>query len=398
MTWLWWLILGLLGGWLVELAIDFRYWRKRAVVAQARIAEQEAELGRNAQSLATREAEASSREREIGVREETLAQRDADLLAQARRIDERDQEISRVEQKLDARRAELDKHATELIERDRDIAARMQVLKSGEAEHSKREARVADRETEQSRRQSSLASRETALKNWEQRILSKEQDIGLREATSARLEREHGEWKRQFEAMQSVFGGRYRTAGGTDDLQAIEGIGPKAVGLLGSVGISSFERLSETPLGELSRLVEQGGADLALADPMSWAEQASLIVGKDFVGFENLKATLRGDPPLLEAHAPDAIGGAPEDSEARGVAVTGAELAVADAPLDVDALAGMPAPAGVQIQRSLALVDADSQRSNSDSDDAARTVADAIDAPGAGSGPDSGIAKADRPS
>ena len=33
MTWLWWLILGLLGGWLIELVIDFRFWRRRAAAA-----------------------------------------------------------------------------------------------------------------------------------------------------------------------------------------------------------------------------------------------------------------------------------------------------------------------------------------------------------------------------
>ncbi|MGE0315446.1 MAG: hypothetical protein AB7P21_27840 [Lautropia sp.] len=304
MTWLWWLILGLLGGWLIELAIDFRFWRRRAALAQKQIAEQDALLERKAQAVAARETEAAAREREIGVREETLAARDADLLAQARRIDERDQEISRVEQRLDARRVELEKHAAELIERDRDMAARTQALKAQESDHAQREARIAAVEAEQTRRQSSLASRETALRNWEQRILSKEQDIGLREAAAARLEHEHAQSKRQFEAMRSVFGSRYRTASGDDDLQAIEGIGPKAVALLGGAGITGFERLSETPLGELSRLVEQGGADLALADPMSWAEQAALIVAEDYVGFENLKSSLRGEAPLLAGHAP----------------------------------------------------------------------------------------------
>ncbi len=336
MTWLWWLILGLLGGWLIELAIDFRFWRKRAALAQQRIVEQEAELGRKAQTVATREAEAEARAREIGVREETLAARDADLLAQARRIDERDQEISRVEQRLDARRAELDKHAAELIERERDIAARGQTLKVQESDHARREARIGGIESEQTRRQSSLSSRETALRNWEQRILSKEQDIGLRESAAIRLEHEHAKWKQQFEAMRAVFGSRYRTPDGNDDLQAIEGVGPKAVALLGAVGITDFERLSETPLGELSRLVEQGGAELALANPMSWAEQAALIVGEDYVGFENLKATLRGEAPLLAGHEALAFDAGRAGGET--TAVTGAELVDAGMPLDVASL------------------------------------------------------------
>ena len=97
MTELWWLLLGLLAGWLVELAIDFGWWRKRHAALKAQVDEQRAALEREREGLSGREAQASLREGELAEREAVLNGRDADVMSQARRIDERSEALEPVD-------------------------------------------------------------------------------------------------------------------------------------------------------------------------------------------------------------------------------------------------------------------------------------------------------------
>ncbi len=62
----------------------------------------------------------------------------------------------------------------------------------------------------------------------------------------------------------------------TDDLKAIEGIGPKIENLLKNAGISSWKDLSETTDEHLKSILDQGGPNFSLADPGTWPEQASM--------------------------------------------------------------------------------------------------------------------------
>ena len=50
------------------------------------------------------------------------------------------------------------------------------------------------------------------------------------------------------------------------------GIDDRTVELLNQAGIRTFERLAETSMGELTRLMEAAGPRYALANPLSWAE------------------------------------------------------------------------------------------------------------------------------
>jgi predicted flap endonuclease-1-like 5' DNA nuclease len=66
-----------------------------------------------------------------------------------------------------------------------------------------------------------------------------------------------------------------------DDLQRIEGIGPKIAALLVGEGISTFSRLATTPEEELLDILKKGG--LRLAPTVStWAEQAALAARGDW--------------------------------------------------------------------------------------------------------------------
>lgn len=59
-----------------------------------------------------------------------------------------------------------------------------------------------------------------------------------------------------------------------DNLQIIEGIGPKVEELLKSAGISSWASLAAKPIDELTVLLQ--GAGLSMMDPISWPQQAKL--------------------------------------------------------------------------------------------------------------------------
>jgi len=71
-----------------------------------------------------------------------------------------------------------------------------------------------------------------------------------------------------------------------DDLEIIEGIGPKIAGLLKAAGITTFTQLAEVDLGRVQEILR--AANLRLADPTTWAEQAKLAAAGDWAGLETL--------------------------------------------------------------------------------------------------------------
>jgi DNA-directed RNA polymerase subunit beta' len=78
-----------------------------------------------------------------------------------------------------------------------------------------------------------------------------------------------------------------------DDLQRIEGIGPKIAGVLRENGISTYAQLAEADGGRLAQILEE--ADLGrLADPSSWPEQAKLAAAGDWAALEALQDRLLG--------------------------------------------------------------------------------------------------------
>jgi predicted flap endonuclease-1-like 5' DNA nuclease len=77
-----------------------------------------------------------------------------------------------------------------------------------------------------------------------------------------------------------------------DDLEIIEGIGPKIAGLLNAAGITTFAQLAEADLTRVQTILD--AANLRLADPTTWAEQARLAAAGDQAGLEALKNQLKG--------------------------------------------------------------------------------------------------------
>jgi len=74
----------------------------------------------------------------------------------------------------------------------------------------------------------------------------------------------------------------------TDDLEKIEGIGPKIRQVFAAAGIGSFAHLAETPVERLQELLKSAGPRFASHDPTTWPEQAKLAAAGDWDAFKAL--------------------------------------------------------------------------------------------------------------
>ena len=77
-----------------------------------------------------------------------------------------------------------------------------------------------------------------------------------------------------------------------DDLEVIEGIGPKIALVLREAGITTFAQLAKEEPGNLKGVLEKAG--MRLADPVSWPEQAKLAAEGDREGLNALQDQLKG--------------------------------------------------------------------------------------------------------
>lgn len=77
-----------------------------------------------------------------------------------------------------------------------------------------------------------------------------------------------------------------------DDLEIIEGIGPKIAAVLKQAGISTFAQLAKEEPAHIKQILETAG--LRLADPTSWPGQAKLAAEGDQAGLKALQEQLKG--------------------------------------------------------------------------------------------------------
>jgi predicted flap endonuclease-1-like 5' DNA nuclease len=83
-------------------------------------------------------------------------------------------------------------------------------------------------------------------------------------------------------------------SGRHNDLEIIEGIGPKIAELLNANGINTFAELSKTSVDNINTILEQGGARFQLANPGTWAEQAQLAADNKWAELKALQDSLDG--------------------------------------------------------------------------------------------------------
>jgi predicted flap endonuclease-1-like 5' DNA nuclease len=77
-----------------------------------------------------------------------------------------------------------------------------------------------------------------------------------------------------------------------EDLQLIEGIGPKIKATLVAAGLSTFKQIAEADPAYLQEILMAAG--LKLAKPQTWPKQARFIVEGDMVGLKDYQERLKG--------------------------------------------------------------------------------------------------------
>jgi predicted flap endonuclease-1-like 5' DNA nuclease len=82
------------------------------------------------------------------------------------------------------------------------------------------------------------------------------------------------------------------TVRGMDDLEIIEGIGPKIAGLFHEAGIYMFWELEETPITKMQEILDAAGPNYRLANPASWAKQSGLAADNKWSELRKLQDEL----------------------------------------------------------------------------------------------------------
>ncbi len=81
---------------------------------------------------------------------------------------------------------------------------------------------------------------------------------------------------------------------GRDDIEIIEGIGPKIAMVLAANGITTFAKLAEAKAEDMTAMLKASGGRFSLANPSSWAEQAALLRDGKMEEFQKLCDELVG--------------------------------------------------------------------------------------------------------
>ena len=77
-----------------------------------------------------------------------------------------------------------------------------------------------------------------------------------------------------------------------DDLEIIEGIGPKVAKVLKAAGILSFDDLAHTSAEKVNELLKS--AKLGMMDSAGWIEQAKLAAKGDMDGLKKMQDEMKG--------------------------------------------------------------------------------------------------------
>jgi predicted flap endonuclease-1-like 5' DNA nuclease len=82
------------------------------------------------------------------------------------------------------------------------------------------------------------------------------------------------------------------TVKGADDLEVIEGIGPKICGLFHAAGFITFAQVSRLSVAQMSKILDDAGPRFRLANPETWAQQAHLAATNQWAALKTLQDDL----------------------------------------------------------------------------------------------------------
>lgn len=89
---------------------------------------------------------------------------------------------------------------------------------------------------------------------------------------------------------------------GNDDLEVIEGIGPRIAAILTNSGIWTFHELADSSVPALSAILEKAGPRFKLANPSSWPEQARLAAAGKWPELKIMQESLVANERMRETN------------------------------------------------------------------------------------------------
>ncbi|MFN7983180.1 MAG: helix-hairpin-helix domain-containing protein [Vicinamibacterales bacterium] len=136
---------------------------------------------------------------------------------------------------------------------------------------------------------------------------------------------------------------------GEDNLEIIEGIGPKIADLLRGAGITTFRTLSETSPETIRGILDKAGPHFRIADPGTWPEQADLAA-------RNRWSSLRTLQDILDAGVRVDHAGAAKDLRLQ-LADRDAQIQRLTAPIAIDIAAARDAGFTVSGEDNLEIIE-----------------------------------------
>jgi predicted flap endonuclease-1-like 5' DNA nuclease len=79
---------------------------------------------------------------------------------------------------------------------------------------------------------------------------------------------------------------------GPDDLEVVEGIGPKIAQIFRDAGVTTFARLAAMSPAEIQPLLDAAGPNFRIANPQTWPEQAALAAANRWTELKVLQDSL----------------------------------------------------------------------------------------------------------
>ena len=79
-----------------------------------------------------------------------------------------------------------------------------------------------------------------------------------------------------------------------NDLTIVEGIGPKINELFHNAGIKTFTQLAAASVPQMRKILDDGGSRFRIANPGTWAQQATLAAANKWAELKKLQDDLSG--------------------------------------------------------------------------------------------------------
>ena len=114
-----------------------------------------------------------------------------------------------------------------------------------------------------------------------------------------------GKWDELNAWQDELDGGKVVAPVATDDLTKIEGIGPKVAEILAASGITTFQKLSETPAGSIKEILAGAGGVYANMDPTTWPQQGAMAAAGDWEKLQVWQDELDGGREVASAEPDD---------------------------------------------------------------------------------------------